>query len=260
MRTRIAALPGLVLIAIAMWEIVATVRAAREVPHDDAWAEAAAIVRRTHRPGDLIVFAPAWTDPIGRHHLGDLIPIDMAARMDADRYGTIWELSIRGAHAPEVAGLVPVETFEAFGVEVNRYQRTPVHVLADVRERLDRAQFSGGMPRLDLTEVGFQPHRCILVTPPPGKPAIVLFPRLPLGRQLVGYVGIADVFTRRDERSGIILNVELGGRVVTTVRAGVEDGWVRFAVPTTPGQGEVAFVAQADKPGKQVCFAAETRE
>jgi hypothetical protein len=54
-----------------------------------------------HQPGNLIVFAPRWNDPVGRLHLGDLIPVEMAGRLDGERYGRIWELDIRSARAPD---------------------------------------------------------------------------------------------------------------------------------------------------------------
>ena len=85
------------------------------------------------------------------------------------------------------------------------------------------------------------------------------FPELPLGSTLVGYVGLADVFTRRDIRAPGKLEVELGGRTLATVTPGVDDGWVRFAVPTTPGAADVTFVASADAPNRLICFAAEAR-
>src|SRR5437870_13517130 len=69
--------------------------APHRVAADADWSAAAAEVRAGFQPGDLIVFAPAWTDQVGRFHLGDLIPPEMAARPDADRYQRIWELSIR---------------------------------------------------------------------------------------------------------------------------------------------------------------------
>ena len=37
------------------------------------WNDAADEVRDGFQPGDLIVFAPAWVDPVGRSHLGDLV-------------------------------------------------------------------------------------------------------------------------------------------------------------------------------------------
>ena len=72
-------------------------------PTDADWAAAARDVRAGFRPGDLIVAAPAWADPIMRLHLGDLIPPAVAARMDDARFARVWEVSQRGAHAPEAA-------------------------------------------------------------------------------------------------------------------------------------------------------------
>jgi len=256
----LAALPALLLVIVAVWETCAARRDASEVPGDDAWARAAAIVRAGHRPGDLIVFAPDWIDPVGRLHLGDLISIDDAARMDAAKYGRIWELAIRGARAPDTEGLVPVEVAEANGIAIRRYERPAAIVVADVRERLAEAQQDGGRGALELAEVGFAPHRCIQVVPVPGRPVRIAFPALPLGSELVGYVGLADVFTRRDIRAPGRLQIEIGGQVVASAEPGVEDGWVRFEAATQPGQAEVTFVATADAPQRLICFAAEARD
>ncbi len=232
------------------------------MPGDPAWHAAAAVVRAEHRPGDLIVFAPAWNDPVGRLHLGDLIAIDDAARMDAARYARIWELSIRGARAPETAGLTPIVEREVDGVTVRRFERTPVSVLADVRERLVGVRVEGTRargPTLELAEVGFAPHRCILVVPNPGAPVRVTFPAVPLGTELVGYAGLADVFTRRDIRVPGRIQVEIDDVVVADTHLGVDDGWVRFAAPTRPGTADVTFTISAEAANRQVCFAAETR-
>jgi hypothetical protein len=192
-------------------------------------------------------------------HLGDLMPIEMAARMDAARYGRIWEVAIDGAHAPEVEGLEPVKTIDG-DVTARLYERTPVTVLADVVDRVAGARSENGMPHVELDEVGFAPHRCIEVTPSSDKSARITFPQVPLGGELVGYVGIADIFTRRDERSPVRLDVEIAGAVVASATAGVDDGWVRFSAPTTPGTADVTFVASATARGKRICFAAEARK
>ncbi|CAN5917644.1 hypothetical protein BH11MYX3_BH11MYX3_14330 [soil metagenome] len=258
----VAAIPAVLLVVVALWEIAATRCSATSVPDDDAWSEASAQVRAGFRPGDLIVFAPDWVDPVGRLHLGDLIPIDVAARMDAARFGRIWEVSIRGAHHADTAGLVPVEAEDHDGVTVRRFERAPVQVVADVREQMGGIVTSGGGrgPSVELAEVGFAPHRCIQIVPNAGQPSRITFPQLPLGSELVGYVGLADVFTRRDIRAPGTLAVEIGGKVATSVTAGVDDGWVRFAVPTTPGLADVTFVASSDAQGRQLCFAAEARK
>ena len=253
----IKALPALLVVVVALWEVCATRRDAHSVPDDDAWERAAATVRAGFQPGDLIVFAPAWADPIGRLHLGDLVTLDMAGRMDAARYGRIWEVAIRGAHAPETGGLDAIADSETDGVTVRRFERTPVTVLADVREAT--FQTDGRRPTLELAEVGFEPHRCLQITPEPGHPVRITFPQLKLGSELVGYVGLADVFTRRAIRTPGRLAVEIGGHVVASAEPGVDDGWVRFAAPTTAGPADVTFIASADAGDRLICFAAEAR-
>jgi hypothetical protein len=255
----IAAIPALLLVVVSLWEVAATRCDATSVPDDDAWKRAEAVVRAEYRPGDLIVFAPDWVDPVGRLHLGDLISVDVAARMDAARFSRIWEVAIRGARAPETEGMDPVATVDD-AVTVRRFERAPAIVISDIRDHLSEAKLDGGTATLELAEVGFAPHRCIRVVPAPGKPVRVAFPALPVGGELVGYVGIADVFTRRDVRSPGHLDVEIAGKRVASIDAGIDDGWVRFAAPTTPGTADVAFVATARDAGRLICFAAEARQ
>lgn len=256
----IAVAPALLLVAISLWEVCAARRDATSVPGDAAWRAAAERVRAGYRPGDLIVFAPDWIDPVGRLHLGDLIPLPAAARMDAARYARIWEVAIRGARSPDTAGGEPVSAEDVGGVVVRRYERAPAVVVGDVLERFATARSDGARPTLELTEVGFAPHRCLQVSPPPGTPVRIAFSGFPLGRELVGYVGIADVFTRREARSPGRLDVELAGKVVASVEAGVDDGWVRFAAPTPPGAADLVFIARATEGNRQICFAAEARQ
>lgn len=271
MRSRLAAIPALLLVAVAVWEIVATRVQSASVPGDEAWDRAAQLVRAKHRPGDLIVFAPDWADPIGRLHLGDLIPLEMASRMDAARYGRIWELAIRDATAPDVVGLVAVEQHDIDGVILRRYERTPVTIVADVRDSVGTARVTNGGIRVDLFEVAFEPHRCVLAPTPHDRTVTITFPRLALGSELVGYVGIADVFTRKASREPIELTVSVAGTPATAsarARAPI-DRWVEFRLQTTPGTGDVTFTLDwtpakldPDKPPpppKQVCFVAEAR-
>jgi len=254
--------PALLLIAISGWEVCAARCDATSVPDADGagWRAAAAEVRAGYRPGDLIVFAPDWIDPVGRMQLGDLIPLPAAARMDAARYGRIWELAIRGARSPDTAGLVPIAAADHDGVAVRRYERAPAIVVGDVLDRLATATSDGPRPTLELAEIGFAPHRCLQISPSPGVPVRIGFPQFPLGRELVGHVGIADVFTRRDVRSPGQLDVEIAGKRVASAAPGVDDGWVRFAAPTAPGAADVVFVARASDAGRRICFAVEARQ
>ena len=256
----IAVAPALLLVVISLWEVCAARRDAASAPGDAAWHAAGERVRAGYRPGDLIVFAPAWIDPVGRRELGDLIPLPVAARMDAARYGRIWEVAIRGVRSPDTAGLEPVQAEDHDGVSVRRYERAPAIVVSDVLERLPAATADGARPALELAEVGFAPHRCLQISPAPGTPLRITFPQLPLGKELVGYVGIADVFTRRDVRSPGWLDVELAGEIIASATAGVDDGWVRFAAVTPPGAADVTFVVRATDANRRICFAAEARQ
>jgi hypothetical protein len=256
-RKPLAVAPAALLLLVALWEVCATRRDAHAVPGDEAWQRASAAVRHDHVPGDLIVFAPEWIDPVGRLHFGDLIPVDMAARMDAARYGTIWEVSIRDARAPETAGLEPKTSADFGGVTVRRFVREPAVVVSDVRDQLATVQ--GPKPSLELAEVGFAPHRCLQITPAVNDPQRITFPALQLGTTLVGYVGLADVFTRRDIRAPGELDVEIDGIIRARIEPGVDDGWVRFEIATQPGPADVTFVASATAAQREICFAAEAR-
>jgi hypothetical protein len=262
LRRWLPGLPAGALVVVALWEIVAARCDATSVPGDDAWDDAARVVREGFHRGDLIVFAPRWIDPVGRLHLGDLLAIDDAARMDAAKYARIWELSIRGARAPDTRGLDASVDESRGGVTVRRYEQSPAIVVADVRDRLAtiHALPDARPPTLELAEIGFAPHRCVQVVPSRDHPVRVVFPQLPLGASLVGYVGIADVFTRRDDRAPGKLDVEIDGKTIASATFGVDDGWVRFEAQTSPGAADVAFVAASDSPGRLVCFAAEARK
>jgi hypothetical protein len=259
-------LPAAAVAAIAVWEMIAVARAGHDVPGDAAWARAAELVRARYQPGDLIVFAPGWIDPVGRMHLGDLIPIEAAARMDADRFGTIWELSIRGARAADTAGLTAESVDEVDGVSVRRFVREPVEVVTDFVAAFtpDKVEGKRGGPVGPvLAEVGFAPHRCVQVEPAADRTVTVTYRGVRLGRELVFAVGLADVFTRRDIRDPGQLRVSIDGVEVAMVTAGVDDGWLRRRVATTPSDAaEVVFAATAVGPmarDRLICFAAEAR-
>lgn len=266
-RTRLSALAGIapaaLVLAVAIWQLAALARAGADIPSDGDWERAAEHVRERRGDDELIVFAPAWIDPVGRHHLGDQIPVDMAARMDAARYAGIWELSARGARAPEVGGREPAARARFGDLRVRYYEQEPAEVLTDVREAFGRADIAGdtaSRPRVVLEEVDFRPRRCIRVEPAPGGAVHIAIPDVRLGERLVGYAGLADIFTRRDIRDPGYLEVAIDGEEAASLELGIHDGWVRFEAETAPREGaELRFTARADVPRRLICFAAEAR-
>jgi len=255
--------PVALLVLVAVWEIWAASAVGSDVPSDADWRSASDHVRASHGEGDLIVFAPSWLDPVGRLYLGDLIPVDMAARMDAARYEVIWELSARGQRAAEVDGLSADNEQRFGGVTVRRFQRAPAVVLTDFVSELSRTRIVGKAsrrPTASLQEVGFEPHRCVLTVPHAGEEVKILYPKVVLGTKLVGYVGLADIFERRDIRQSAGLEIIVGDQSVAFVQPGVDDGWVRFEADTTPGRADVTFVASATSGRRLICFAAEARQ
>ena len=216
-----------------------------------------------NRPGELIDFAPDWIDPLGRHHLGDSMSVELAARMDAARFPVIWEVSRDGAEAPEVEGMTAARTWELGSLRVRRFEQDAKRLVYDFAAELASARIDGpaaGRPARRLEEVGFEPHYCVRAEVRPGGELTIRYSDVPLGTELVGYVGLADVFTRRDIRSPGWLTLRIDGQQVARARAGIDDGWVRFSVDTDEGDGaEVEFVIEAKDPRRLVCFAAEAR-
>lgn len=260
------AAPALFLALVSFWEMVVVSRVRVRAPSERDWQALSAAVRAAHRPGDLIVFAPGWIDPLGRHYLGDLIPLEMAGRMDAARYPVIWEVSERGARARETADLEPDRSQDFGRLTLRHYRQRAAVVVTDFAAALPGAEVSGrsrGAPSVLLEEVGFEPHRCVVVVPAPDQTVRIRYPAVELGAELVGHVGLADVFTRRDVRDPARLVVSIDGRTVADLTVGVDDGWVRFRALTTPHAGAVVEIAAtAIGPrarDRRVCFAAEAR-
>lgn len=219
------------LAVLALWEIATLVRVRGAAPEDGDWRAAAGAVDAAFEPGDLIVFAPRWVDPVGRLWLGHRIPLEMAGRMDAARYRRIWELSIRGARAPETAGLTPALDQRFGAVRLRRYDReAPAEVVWELAGK-------------DVVEVGHEPHRCVKLAVGRRREEGTVT----LGSQLVVYAGLADVWTRRDNFAWVDVRVLVDGEVVAERTIGNDDGWVALpVVATTPGPQRVALEAQVN--------------
>jgi hypothetical protein len=251
LRARPALLLTVLLALLAAWEIGTLAHVHAAAPDDADWKAATALIRAEFKPGqDLIVFAPAWVDPVGRQWLGDHLGLDDLARMDAARYARLWEVSVRGAVPPETERLgAPTYTVHFGGVRVRRFEQKPASVIWAPQEGQE------------IQEVAHTPRRCVRGL---GKHD---FHAVSLGSTLQVYAGLADVWARRDNRAYARVRVLVDGQEVASASIGNDDGWKRLApVTTTPGPHEVSFDVSVDPergdPQKQrldVCVAAEAR-
>lgn len=211
------------LAALAAWEITVLARAKADAPTDEEWRAAAAFVKDRMQPGDLVVFAPPWIDPIGRMWLGDRMTIDDAGRLDGVRYARVWEISIRGARAPEVAAEPrAVETGHFGPLTVRHFVRPAPRVTWDLR------------PASGLYEIDFTPKKCVLrALRHPGQTATIEAPDAVLGDELVVAAGLADFRSRRDNRARARVRVFVDGREVSSGVIDNDSGWTRLPVAAT---------------------------
>jgi hypothetical protein len=185
--------------------------------------------------------------------------------MDASGYERIWEISVSGARSPETAGLRSLQT-KSFGpLRLRVLKQVPVQLTEDFTSNWKRAEVSGqmqGRPNLALQEVGFEPHRCVKVVPKPNQSASMRYESVLLGREIVAYVGLADVFTRRDIRDPGQFEIFVDGKSVVSAKVTVDNGWQRVVAPTSPGSASVEFRFSAlgeRARDRRICFAAEAR-
>jgi hypothetical protein len=200
------------------------------------WKAAAAVVRAGFQPGDLIVFAPYWADQMGREQLGDLMPLDMVGRSDDARYGRIWELSLRGSHAPEVSKLSPKSRVPHGRVTVALYEKPAVEVLWDSTSR---------SPDARTMEIDYQPRRGILVPLQQGHESHLEWNDVTLGSTLVGWAGLHDYYARKNADGPIDLEITVDGKPLVKQRVVNADNWKRFEARTEPGKHTVRVAISA---------------
>ena len=274
--------------AIALLALVETVNAfvaPSRAPTDKDWAAAAAKVRAGFQPGDLIVASPAWADPLMRQQLGDLVPMPVAGRMDAVRYGRIWEISQRGARAADTAGATVAETSRFGALTLRRWQKRAAQVTFDFLTEWHRAEVSvinpdgaevpcgaaenrfqclGGMVlKPELLEMDFTLRNGLGVEPTARSTLAVEYPEVSLGSELSVASGLHSVWLRKLGDGKVNLRVLVDGRELGAVVASSSSGWglKTFDTSALAGRtGKVRFEITVDKSnGRHFGFAAEAR-
>lgn len=153
---------------VAVWELVAAQRQHQAVPTDADWRAAASAAAQAKKPGDMIVVAPRWAEPLGRKALlevahpstsgagaagptptgvtneaifGDrsLVDLRMVGRADFDTTPRVLELSIRGKDDPQLKGFRLVSTQRFGTVELRTFENPrPEKLLRDLVSEIDQ--------------------------------------------------------------------------------------------------------------------------
>jgi hypothetical protein len=220
-----------------------------------------------------------------RLHLGDLVPVKMAARLDDARYGRVWEIAQRGAHAAEARGAVGA-TSKHGALTLKRWDRPPAVVTFDFfdqwsRARVVRAEPSREVPcerlldrfqcpdlafnfvKPQLMEIGTTLRNALYVQPVGGSTVVVEFPQVPLGRELVVGGGLHHVWLRKYGDGIVKLRVLVDGKEIGHTEAGNRTGWRvdRFDTSAFASKpATVRFEITSDKPySRHFGFTAEAR-
>jgi hypothetical protein len=273
------------ILVLALVETVNALVAPSRAPTGKDWAAAAAKVRAGFLPGDLIVAAPAWADPLMRQQLGDLVPMPVAGRMDAARYARIWEISQRGARAADTAGATLAESSRHGALTLRRWQKPAAQVTFDFLAEWHRAEVSvltpehvdvpcgaaenhfqclGGMVlKPELLEIDFTLRNGLGVEPTERSTLAVEYPEVPLGRELAVASGLHSVWLRKLGDGKVHLRVLVDGRELGGLEATSGSGWglKTFDTSALAGKtGKVRFEITVDKSnGRHFGFAAEAR-
>ena len=251
----------LVLLALlSLGETTLALVAPYRVASEKDWKAASDDVRENFRPGDLIVFAPSWADPVGRSFLGDLVTAEMAGRADEDRYGRIWEVSVRGGRAAETEGARQTGAWPHGRVHVALYEKAPpVELIYDFTSQLGSGRVTqaprGGRgnerpcyhsPQDDddgfrcagthvgrrTLEIDYRPRRGVLVPVDDGLITRLEFDQVPLGRTLMVHTGMHDYFSRKNANAAVHFAVFVDDAEIKTVEQSNEGGWQRWAIAT----------------------------
>jgi len=286
-RLQLPLLAASAIVALAIVEALVAVLAPLRAPGPDDWAAVERDVRAGFRPSDLIVAAPAWADPIMRMHLGDLISIPTAGRMDGARYSRVWEVDQRGARAPETRDGRVVQERRHGALTLRQVERAGASVSYDFLARFNDARVSrvdasgAALPcpwqgdrfqcplvgfnyvRRQLVEVDTHLRWALLAQPVDRARTVIEYPAVVLGREIAIATGLSNVWMRKAAKGPVDLNVTIDGKPALHVTTHNESGWLISHVDTAARAGQTAVVRfEVSSPApyaRYFGFAAEAR-
>lgn len=124
-RRTIVTLLALAVPVLGLVELGGYFHFANRAPTPEEWEQARPAVHEEYRPGDVVVVAPRWAEPIARWKLGgEVFPLREVARPDVSRYARAIEISSMGHRSPELRGW-SVDNEKRAGKLVVRTLRNP---------------------------------------------------------------------------------------------------------------------------------------
>ena len=241
------------------------------------------------KPGDLVVFAPDWADPLGREYFGDkLAGIVDEARPDDTRFARAFEVSIRGAHDPELAEWKKVATQKTGAVTITTLENpAPAHLFDDLllhaspegmRVTQGNAECrwvhgattagglgsgpsipgdrfvcpSGGFVGVSVIhDNGDRPRRCFYAPPTGGRgaPVQIRFENVAFGSALHGHAAMQFANERFRTDPPVVLTLRANDRLLGKITHVDGDGWKGFELVTTELAGQKGeLVAEVTSP------------
>src|SRR5262245_9540403 len=221
-----------------------------------------------------------------RLHLGDLVPVEVAGRLDAARYGRVWEISQRGAKSPEAAGNVarqsrhgaltvrlrerPAATlrydFVAEWAKARVVRQEPGRGDLACERQADRHQcphIGFNFVKRQLLEIGTTLRNAIYAQPVGGATVVIEYAGVPLGRELALGAGLHHVWLRKAGDGKVKLRVLVDGAPLGESEATNRSGWRvdRFDTSARAGKpATVRFEVSVDRAHARCFgFAAEAR-
>lgn len=242
----------------SVWEIASVVRYGGDQPSDDNWKDAALWLEGEARVGDVFESHPAWIEPLVRQWFGRWMTLDSVTQADPSNAPRRWIVQV-GKHEASAArskvfGPLTLSLVESAVKAVSWRMDTLIGV-----ETVGRVY--GG-----IQEVDFEPRKCLTFAPAANASAYGT-KTVTGGGTLVGFAGIADIFTRRDNTLPALVHVKWRPNPegeftsIATEEIHVDRGWHRFQ-GTIPASGQVKVEVSA--PGKEnrnrlVCTVLELR-
>lgn len=268
--------------AIGAVELLAHLRQTHDVARDDDWRAAQAGVARSIRPEDLLIFAPAWLEPLGRRWMqSDLATMQRMTFADASRYPRAVEVSIRGKHRDELAAWKSTKVERFGGIEVTTLENPSYSPVVDDPLDLGRMHVSavtGGVERVCplehqapqtagtyfppgmptpadrfncggalvsigvLSALDYSARRCVVAAPPQGTRLRVKFSSVKLGKSLHGNHGLYAESERNKTGAPVTIDLTANGRPIGRATHHDGDGWTYFELPTGELGGQTTDV------------------